>query len=76
MRGPPPRPRGVSSSRVPLPPSSTGPAAAETSGAAADVDVLPPIASDDWCSPSSLFSHVGSCLDHSGGSRTDFGGRA
>ena len=58
MRGPPPRPRGVSSSSVPLPPSSTGPAAAETSGAAADVDaaVPPPIATDD--------SDIRRTLDH------------
>ena len=60
-------PRGV-----PPPPSSTGTAAAETSGAAADADVPPPTASD----VSDISSHVGSCLDRSGGSRTDFGGRA
>ena len=47
LRVAPSRPRGASSSGVPPPPSSTGTAAVETSGAAADVDVPPPIASDD-----------------------------
>ena len=41
------RPRGASSSGVPPPPSSTGIAAAETSGTAVDTDVPPPTASDD-----------------------------
>ena len=41
-------PRGTSSGDVPLPPSSTGVDAAETSGAtAADADVPPPTTSDD-----------------------------
>ena len=47
LRAAPSRPRGASSSGVPLPPSSTGTAAAETSGAATDADVPPPTASDD-----------------------------
>ena len=42
-----PRPRGASSSGVPPHPSSTGTAAAATSGIAADADVPPPTASDD-----------------------------
>ena len=58
LRGPPPCPRGASSSSVPAPPSSTGPAVAETSGAAADVDdaIPPPTASDD--------SDIRRTLDH------------
>ena len=47
LRVAPSRPRGASSSGVPLPPSSTGTAAAETSSPAADADVPPPTASDD-----------------------------
>ena len=55
MRVAPSRPRGVSSSAVPPPPSFTsvdaaetsGATAAETSGAAADANVPPPTASDD-----------------------------
>ena len=49
MRVAPPRTRGASSSSVPLPPSSTGTTAAETSGAAADADanVPSPTVSDD-----------------------------
>ena len=45
MRVAPSRPRGASSSGVPPSPSSTGTAAAETSGAAVDADVPPPTAS-------------------------------
>ena len=58
LRVAPPRPRGVPSSSVPLPPSSTGAVAAETSGAAADADaaVPPPTASDD--------SDIRRTLDH------------
>ena len=47
LRVAPSRPRGASSSGVSPPPSSTGTAADETSGAAADADVPPPTASDD-----------------------------
>ena len=46
--------RGASSNSVPLPPSSTG--AAETFGAAAATDVLPPTTSDD--------SDIRRTLDH------------
>ena len=47
MRVDPTRPRGASSGAIPLPPSSTGADAAETSGAAAaDADVPPPTTSD------------------------------
>ena len=53
LRVAPSRPRGASSSGVPLPPSSTGTAAAETSG---DADVPPPTASDD--------SDIRHTLDH------------
>ena len=56
MRVAPSRPRGASSSGVPPPHSSTGIATAETSGAAADADVPPPIASDD--------SDIRRTLDH------------
>ena len=56
MRIAPSRPRGASSSGVPLPPSSTGTAAAETSGAAADADVPPPTATND--------SDIRRTLDH------------
>ena len=56
MRVAPYRPRGASSSGVPLPPSSTSTAAVETSGAAADADVPPPTASDD--------SDIRRTLDH------------
>ena len=53
----PSRPRGVSSGAVPLPPSSTGVDAADTSGgAAADVDVPLPTTSDD--------SDIRRTLDH------------
>ena len=45
LRADPSVPRGVSSSSVPLPPSSIG--AAETSGATAATDVSPPTTSDD-----------------------------
>ena len=48
LRVAPSRPGGVSSSAVPLPPSSIGADAAETSGAtAADADVPPPTALND-----------------------------
>ena len=47
LRVAPSRPIGASSSSVPLPPSSTGVDIAKTSGAAADDDILPLIASDD-----------------------------
>ena len=56
MRVAPSRPRGASSSGVPPPPSSTGIAAAKTSGTAADVDVPPSTASDD--------SDIRRTLDH------------
>ena len=63
MRVAPSRPKGASSSGVPPPPSSTGTAAAETSGAAAetsgaaaDADVPPLTASDD--------SDIRRTLDH------------
>ena len=47
MRVAPSRPRGVSSGAVPLPPSSIGADAVETSGAAADADVPPPTTLND-----------------------------
>ena len=47
LRIAPSRTRGASSSGVPLPPSSTGVDAVETSGAAADDDVPPLTASND-----------------------------
>ena len=47
LRVAPSHPRGASFSGVPLPPSSTGTATAETSGTATDADVPPPTASDD-----------------------------
>ena len=47
LRVAPSRPIGASSSSVPLPPSSTGTAAAESSGVTVDADVPPPTASDD-----------------------------
>ena len=47
MRVAPFHPRGASFSGVPPPPFSPGTAAAETSGAAANVDVPPPTASDN-----------------------------
>ena len=56
MRVAPSRPRGASSSCVPPPPSSTGIAATETSGTAADADVPPPTASND--------SDIRRTLDH------------
>ena len=56
MRVAPSRPRGASSSGVPPPPSSTGIAAAETSGATADADVPPLTGSDD--------SDIRRTLDH------------
>ena len=56
MRVAPSRPRGASSSGVPPPPFSTGTAAAETSGAAADANVPSPTASDD--------SDIRRTLDH------------
>ena len=56
LRVAPSRPRGALSSGVPPPPSSTGTAVAETSGAAADADVPPPTASDD--------SYICRTLDH------------
>ena len=56
MRVTPSRPRGASSSGVPPSPSSTGTAAAETSGAVADADVPSPIALDD--------SDIRRTLDH------------
>ena len=56
MRVAPSRPRCASSSGVPSPPSSTGTAATETSGAAADADVPPPTALDD--------SDIRRTLDH------------
>ena len=57
LRVAPSRPRGASSSAVPLPSSSTGADAAETSGAAAaDADVPPPTTSDD--------SDIRRTLDH------------
>ena len=52
----PSHPRGASSSGVPPPPFSTGTAAAETSGAAADANVPSPTASDD--------SDIRHTLDH------------
>ena len=55
MRVPPSRPRGVSSSSVPPPPSSIGVDAAETSGVV-DVNVPPPTTSDD--------SNIRRTLDH------------
>ena len=54
MRADPSGPQGASSSDVPLPPSSTGAAAAETSGVA--VDVPPLTTSDD--------SDIRRTLDH------------
>ena len=56
MRVAPSHPRGVSSSGVPLPSSSTGTVVTETSGAAADANVPPPTASDD--------SDIRCTLDH------------
>ena len=56
LRVAPSRPRGASSSGVPPLPSSTGTAAVETSGAAADADGPPPTASDD--------SDIRRTLDH------------
>ena len=56
LRVAPSRPRGASSSGVPPPPSSTGIAATETSGTAADADVPPPTASND--------SDIRRTLDH------------
>ena len=57
LRVAPSRPGGVSSSAVPLPPSSIGADAAETSGAtAADADVPPPTALND--------SDIRCTLDH------------
>ena len=56
MRVAPSRPRGASSSAVPLPPSSTGIDAPETSSAAAAADVPPSTASDD--------SDIRRTLDH------------
>ena len=56
MRVAPSRPRGASSSGVPPPPSSTGTAATETSGVAANADVPPLTASDD--------SDIHRMLDH------------
>ena len=56
MRVTPSRPRGASSSGVPPPPSSTGIAAVETSGAAVDANVPPPTALDD--------SDIRRMLDH------------
>ena len=56
MRVAPSRLRGASSSGVPLLPSSTGIAAAETSSTTADADVPPPTASDD--------SDIHCMLDH------------
>ena len=58
LRVPPFHPRGASSSSVLPSPSSTGTAAAETSGAATDADAVvpPPTASDD--------SHIRHTLDH------------
>ena len=58
LRVAPSRPRGASPSSVPPPPSSIGIDAAETSGAAVDVDadVPPPIVSDD--------SNIRRTLDH------------
>ena len=57
MRVTPSRPRGTSSSATPLPPSSTGADATETSGAtAADADVPSPTALDD--------SDIQRTLDH------------
>ena len=47
MRVAPSCPRGVSSGAVPLPPSSTGADAAETSGAVADANVPPSTTLDD-----------------------------
>ena len=47
LRVDPSGPRGTSSGDVPSPPSSTGADAAETSGAAAAVDIPPPTTSDD-----------------------------
>ena len=56
MKVAPSRPRGASSSGVPLPPSSTGTTAAETSGAAADADVPQLTATND--------SDIRRTLDH------------
>ena len=56
MRVAPSHPRGASSNGVPPLPSSTGTAAAETSGATADANVPPPTASDD--------SDIRHTLDH------------
>ena len=58
MRVPPSRPRGASSSSVLPPPSSTGTAAVEPSGAAADADAAVPLptATDD--------SDIRRTLDH------------
>ena len=56
MRVAPSHPRGVSSSGVPPLSSSTGTAAAKTSGAAADANVPPPITSND--------SDIRRTLDH------------
>ena len=56
LRVTPSRPRGASSSGVPPPPSSTGIAAVETSGAAVDANVPPPTALDD--------SDIRRMLDH------------
>ena len=56
LRVAPSRPRGASSSGVPLPPSSTGTAATKTSGATSDADVPSPIALDD--------SDIRRTLDH------------
>ena len=57
LRVAPSRPRGASSSSAPPPPSSTGVDIAKTSGAAADDDILPLIASDDLDIPRTL-DHV------------------
>ena len=58
LKVPPSRPRGASSSSVPLPPSSPGTNAADPSGTAADADaaIPPPIATDD--------SDIRRTLDH------------
>ena len=56
LRFAPSRPRGASSSGIPPSPSSTGTAAVETLGAAADADVPPPTALDD--------SDIRRTLDH------------
>ena len=72
LRVDPSGPRSASSGDVPYPSSSTGAAAAETSGvvATATADVPPSTTSDD----SNIRHTLG--LDHSGGSRIDFGGRS